>query len=318
MLALAFSVLLTLYLIVPEAIFRFTFGIYVPTRSFTLTGTETAYRAVLVAFFPFWIALGLCWYAPGIRQWPFAVEQNSAQQRRADYKQVSAALYNDAEFSKFQAAFWPALTRCTRRQARLAAWYFLLVGLEGWTFGYLASQYVQFKHIKVYNWLSDRIQSPYISQWHPLLLTSGLLPDTVVQADVLCSNDVLYQGNVSEYFLKDGQLSGIILKKPRRFNRDQYLKAKAAGETPDKNAYWVAIPSQHLYFFADKILNMNLTYVTEKVASTAVEQFLAEELAPLSDEFGRLTVSVTEPPMPVADDAKTKLSGTDVGLKADN
>jgi hypothetical protein len=317
-LALAFSVLLTLYVIVPEAIFRFTFGIHIPTRSFTLTGTETAYRAVLVAFFPFWIALGLCWYVPGIQQWPFPIEQNSEQQRRSDYKLVSASLYNEAEFAKSQSTFWPALTRSARRQARLSIWYFLLVGLEGWMFGYLASQYARFKDNPLYNWLSDRIQSPYISQWHPLLLTSHLLPGTVVQADILCTNDVLYQGNVSEHFLKDGQLSGIILKQPRRFNRDLYLKAKDAGDKPEKKDYWIPIPSQHLYFFADKIINMNLSYITEKIASpAAVEQFLAEELRPLTDEFGKLTVSVGEAPMPLADDAKTKLSEAQAKPKKD-
>lgn len=61
MLALAFSVLLTVYLIVPEAIFRFFFGFFVPTRTFTLTRTETAFRAVLISFFPFWFAMWLSW-----------------------------------------------------------------------------------------------------------------------------------------------------------------------------------------------------------------------------------------------------------------
>jgi hypothetical protein len=308
-LALVFSALLTLYLIVPEGIFRFTFGIYIPARSFTLTRVETAYRAALVSFLPFWMALGLCWGVPVSNRFPFPVRQNSVQQRRADYKLVASALYSEKEFEKYQTAFWPAFTRCARRQSRLCFWYFFLIGLEGLGLGYLASKYAKYQHVITYRWLSDRLLSPYISQWHPLLLTSRLVPNTIVQADILCSNDVLYQGNVSEYFLSEGELSGIIIKQPRRFNRDHYLEAKESGEKlPRKEDYWVPIPSQHLYFFADKIVNLNLSYVTEKASPQAVEKFLAEEL-PFTQELGKLSVSVEEGPMPLADASKAKLSG---------
>jgi len=294
-LALVFSVLLTVYLIVPEAIFRFIFGFYVRARSFVLTRTETAYRAVLVVFFPFWLALALSWYVPGPSYWPFPVPigQNTEQQRRADYKIVASALYSDAEFTKLQTQFWPAFTRSSRRQFRLVLWYFILVGLEAWISGFLASRYAKFKSNAAYNWLSDRFLSPYISQWHPLLT----LPDTEVQADILCTNDALYQGIVSQYFLKDGELSGIILQKPRRFNRDLYLKAKDEGKKPEKKDYWTPIPSQHLYFFTDKILNMNLSYLTAsgKIADSAsVEKFLEAEFSPLAEDLGKLTVSVVD------------------------
>lgn len=294
MLALAFSVLLTLYLIIPEAIFRFFFGFFIPARTYVLTRTETAFRAVLISFFPFWIAMGLSWDIPGFRSWPLPVEPNSVEQRRADYKIVAAGFYSDTEFVKSSKEFWPALTRCSRRQARLAFWYFLLVAGEASLLGFFASQYASYGGKPFYRWLSDRLLSPYISQWHPLL-TQNLLPDTVVQADILCTNDTLYQGIVSQYFLKEGELSGIILQKPMRFNRGAYVKAKDEGKNPEKKEYWIPIPSQHLYFFADKILNMNLSYVTvsgRAASAAAVEKFLAEEFSPLTESLGKLRVSV--------------------------
>jgi hypothetical protein len=293
-LTLVFSILLTVYLIIPEAIFRFFFGFFIPTRTYVLTRTETAFRAVLISFFPFCLAMWLSWDIPGPRSWPLPVEQNSAQQRRADYKTVTSGFYSEAEFAKSTNAFWPALTRCSRRQARLAFWYFLLVAGEATLLGFFASRYASYSGKPFYRWLSDRILSPYISQWHPLL-TQDLLPGTVVQADILCTNDTLYQGTVSQYFMKEGELSGIILQKPRRFDRDPYLRAKSEGAKPEKKDYWISIPSQHLYFFADKIVNMNLSYVTVAgtvASSAAVEKFLAEEFSPLTKSLGKLRVSV--------------------------
>jgi hypothetical protein len=61
-----------------------------------------------------------------------------------------------------------------------------------------------------YLWFADKVLFNYISEWHPLLTPYLYVdPKTAVQADILCTNEVLYQGTVSQYFLKDGQLSGI-------------------------------------------------------------------------------------------------------------
>lgn len=309
MITLAFSILVTLYLIVPEAIFRFFFGFFIPTRTFTLTRTETAFRAVLISFIPFWLAMGLSWDIPGPRSWPLPVDQNSTQQRRADYKIVTSALYSEAEFAKTKDIFWPALTRCTRRQARLAFWFFLLVASEACLLGHFASKYVAYTGKPFYRWLSDRLMSPYISPWHPLL-SQKILPDTVVRADILCTNDTLYQGIVSQYFLKDGELSGIILQEPKRFDSAPYLKAKEEGKNPDKHTYWVPIPSQHLYFFAEKILNMNLSYVTAggTASPVAVQKFLSEELSSVAQRLGKINVTIVKRDEPSAGtkDAKKK------------
>jgi hypothetical protein len=127
------------------------------------------------------------------------------------------------------------------------------------------------------------------------LLTPYLPPDTKVQAGILCTNDTLYQGIVVQYLLKDGHLSGIILHQPKRFARESYLAAKAQGGELDKREYWTPISSQNLFFFADKIFNMNLSCVVAsgKAADPAsVEKFLAEEFSPLEKGLGKLTVSV--------------------------
>jgi hypothetical protein len=265
-LAVLFSLLLTLYLIIPEAIFRTIFGWFVPPRNFVLSRVETAYRALVVAVLPLAFALAGSWYLPIMQTFPFPVKNNTSELRRADYREVLSALYSDEEYRSSKKEFWSAFTKCARRQARLIAWYILAIVLEASAAGRLAADYAKYKSDPVYSWLADKFLFSYISEWHPLLTPYMFVEKgTTVQADILCTNGTLYQGVVTQHFVKDGTLTGIFLTEPKRFKRDQYARdsnesEKTGGEKPDKNKYWQEIPSQNLYFFADKIFNMNLTY----------------------------------------------------------
>lgn len=314
MIALVFSALFTVYLLIPEALFRLIFGFFISSRSFVLTRTEKAYRAVLITLLPFIIAWGLSWYMPLVRTYPFPVRENSIQQRRADYEAIAAAFYSDTKFTREGKQFWHAATRCTRRQARLVSWYLFFVVAEALFIGWLAANYPRLKNRKILRWLSDSFLTAYISQWHPLLPKHG----RIVQVDILCTNDTLYQGELLDYFLKDGELSGIILDKPRRFDRPAYLKAKeeltkisTTGVQPspietladpkstriDPKHFWRTIPSQNLYFFADKMININLTYSTppgETPDPSAVEEYL--ERIRIAEDIGKLTVSIEKRP----------------------
>ncbi len=298
MLAVAFSVLFTLYLLVPEAIFRTIFGFFIAPRNFVLTTTERAYRAVLVTLLPFSAALACSWYVPGVRDVPFPIKQNTVQLRRSDYKTVLAGMYSEAAFKESQKEFWPATTRCIRRQGRLVLWYYLLVTFESTALGWLASRYPKHRTSRFYRSAADKLLFPFISEWLPLLTPYLLLPGTTVQADILCTNDILYQGVVSEYFVQDGKLSGIILHKPRRFERTLYLKAKdeekQGGKKPDRKDYWIPIPSENLYFFPDKILNMNLTYLSPAGTPASVDAVtnLIEEVLGSAVDVGKVTVSI--------------------------
>ena len=296
MLAVVFSVLLTLYLIVPEAIFRTIFSYFIPERHFVLTRSEKAYRAVLVTILPLGIALLSSWYAPVARDFPFPVEKRTVQERRADYTLVLNALYSEHEFEQSTKEFWHAFTRCIRRQARLNTWYLLLVGLEAFGAGLLVSKYAKYKNNGVYKWFSDKVLLPFISEWYPLLTPHVyLLPGTRVQADLLCTNDTLYQGFVEEHFVQDGKLTGIILDEPKRFERKSYLKEKEEGKSPEKKNFWIPIPSEHMYFFSDKIVNMNLTYISPTGKATdaeAIRVFISGVLGRSIGEDGKIMISL--------------------------
>jgi hypothetical protein len=281
-LAVLFSLLLTLYLIIPEAIFRTIFGWYVTPKNFVLSRIETAYKALVVAILPLTFAWVGCWYAPIMKTFPFPVKGNTVEMRRADYKLLTSALYSEEEYRASKKEFWPTFTRCSRRQARLIAWYILLIGIEAWIAGKLAADYAKHRDSKLYNWLADKVLFPNISEWHPLLTPYLFVDkDTTIQADLLCTNGILYQGAVVSHFIRDGALTGIFITDPKRYNRDLYLKDREAlekeGKKPDKDAYWQKIPSQNLYFFADKIFNMNLTYHPPAgIVNDAVRRLLTE------------------------------------------
>ena len=280
MLVVLFSLLLTLYLVIPEAIFRTIFGWFVPPRNFVLSRTETAYRALGVAALPLVLAFFGSWYLPVMKSFPFSVRENSPQLRRADYRVVAESLYSETEFQRLRSDFWPAFTRCARRQARLFLWYSLFIVLEASLAGKLAKNFARYKHNAVYKWIADKLLFSYISEWHPLLTPYAYIDsNTTVQADILCTNGTLYQGRVSQHFLKNGQLTGIFLQEPRRFDRDAYLRAKDAGQNPQTEAFWKQIPSQNLYFFAEKIVNMNLGYKPpERLDSRIIAKFIADVL----------------------------------------
>ena len=280
MLALVLSFLVVLYLIVPDAIFRFVFKWFVPLRTLVPAKPETIYRAVVLASIPFVITMLVVWYAPLFNAWPFPVE-GTAQKRRADYKIVASALYSDAQFNKFDSSgeFWPAFTRSSRRQARLLVWFYLAVCGEGLLFGFLSANYGKYQRNKFYDILAEGLLLPNISEWH-LLLTPFVFPDkkATVRADVLCTDGTLYNGEVTQYFLDGSKLSGLILVKPKRFDRRTYLADRDKGLTPDKAQYWKVIPSAKLYLIADKILNINLNYSPYESLPGPVKDFIAESI----------------------------------------
>jgi hypothetical protein len=240
---------------------------------------------------------------PGPDSFPFPVRNTSAESRRADYKLVVSALYSEDEYKTTRKEFWPAFTRCARRQVRLISWYMFLITLEGWFAGWLAFNYAKYRSVQLYKWFADKFLFSYISPWHPLLTPYMFVDkDTTVRADILCTNDILYQGTISSHVVKDdGTLAGIFLRDPKRYNRELYLKDKeslaAEGMKPDKNAYWQAIPSENLYFFADKIFNMNLNFMPPvgKVADVEAIRKLVLKVLGLSPETKHVSIVQEKP-----------------------
>jgi len=230
-LAIASSILFVLYFLLPQLLFTFILGKFVPLRSLVRTKMEEVNDVLFFLFFIFFLVLFLVWFVPPFTHFPFGFD-DSPSLRRLDYKILVDDLTGDATVRADRDCVWRAFGRCARRQGRVLSWYYFFIIAVAWGSGSTAKNYGKYQqnHPR-YRWLADTFLIPNLSEWYPLL-TNFTIKDkrTKVKVDILC-DDTLYQGFVQEYFLgKEGGLSGIILTSPRRFDRQAYLAAKNAGE----------------------------------------------------------------------------------------
>jgi len=236
------------------------------------------FQSVACTLVPIAVSLTLVWVVPPCNKHPFELADTS-QVRRADYKLVTSALYSEDVFKQSGDAFWKALTRIAHRQGRFIVWYYLLIILEGCLCGKLSISYFSLKSYRWYRWTASHVFLPSISEWH-LLLTGFYFEDkdTIVRADILCSDRTLYRGRVWQHFLtKEGQLSSLIVTEAKRYARDDYVKDKEKGKV-DKSLYWHDIPGSKFLILANQIVNLNLSYEPTPKAMEEVQEVLSREL----------------------------------------
>lgn len=289
MIALLISFLIAAYLLVPNALFRFVLGLKVPVKFFQESKTEDLTRAVVTLGFVFVMALIAVWYVPFLKEHPFQFA-DTPQLRSSDYRVVASALYSEQAFREYGQKFWEALSRTSSRQGRFFCWYYILVVAVAWASGWASTHYGRFRRNKLYAKFADLYLLPHISQWY-VLLKPFIFADkrTVVKADVLMTDDTLYRGDVAEYFLdKDGNLSGLFLANPTRFDRRTYLQERDRwGTVRAPSAFWRQIPSAKLYLIAEKIVNLNLNYEPPTPIAETVERYVTRvQRRPISVSIG--------------------------------
>lgn len=276
MLALIASYVLVAYFFVPAAFFRW------PPRSilqrFQRTRTQEITFAVTASVVPLVIALIVV---------DFFSHWSALPGNWIDYKEIFAASYSDQFFRETQDRFWASLGRVSCGQIRLLLLLWPLALLEGCLFLVLVRNYGRWRVLPYNNrlirwrlgfvtWLLDGV-----SKWHVLLTPFNFAPgEHTVAADLMTVEDHLYQGLVRDYFLdKDGDLSGILLEKPRRFDRRGYLVAKEKDPQTSAEHFWKEIPSANLYLPADKMLSLNVRYPFTEGGAARAAASATEELA---------------------------------------
>jgi len=164
--ALAASILLALYIIIPGLLSRFVYRLFIPLRVLAVGRTEEASRALATAMLPFLLALFVVWYVPGLDRFPLKADPQFKEQ---DYKLIASCLYSEATFAKEEPMFWSALQRSISRQILFLFWYYSLTILTALSLGYLTASYGRFGSNRAYRWLANKFLLPRISEWHPLL-----------------------------------------------------------------------------------------------------------------------------------------------------
>jgi hypothetical protein len=110
---------------------------------------------------------------------------------------------------------------------------------------------------------------PRISEWD-LLFSDMLLPEGNfrIMADVLTKTGGLYQGAIQDRMLNnDGSLQSITLANPRRFERNDFRKAKSEDLATVPDEFWFNIPGNLFIVMASDIANLNLRYIRRKPLS---------------------------------------------------
>jgi hypothetical protein len=297
--ALAASVVIAVYLLLPHALFRFFLARFVPLRAFQENKTEELTTASVTLALIFLCAVFTVHHVPYLKSYPFSFS-DTPELKRADYQRVVSAIYSEKEFHNDD-GFWNAAWRTLDRQGRFLTWYYLLVLLFA-LLGVATIRY--YGSLRRYRLPAGAVKFsilPYVSQWYALL-TPFLFSDksTVVTADVLMTDQVLYSGKVVEYSLdKNGELSGLILGTPRRFDkRAQVRERELWGTVRGTTFFWRSIPSAKLYLVASQIVNLNLRYESPKAAEGDIRRELSKGLT--KQKKFSITVEFTQPPPPSA------------------
>ena len=276
MIGLLATFFIVAYLFVPSGLFRSFYSLFLPRIiKFQRTKVEEFTFAVLASILPFFLALILVWT---VADWPFGAHGLSSADRRYAYRSLMEVAISDKSLGEGPQAhpFWSATNQVIHRQARFLAWYYFLVVLESWTFASLTRNYGRWTtglvgvRGRAYRWVAAKILLPAMSEWHVLLTPFAYPPEPQreVWADVLTTLDILYKGLVADYFLdKEGELSGVFLKYPRRYDRQGRLRDIENGLTKANDFYWKPIPSNNLYIPSDKIVNLNVRYLTGQQAT---------------------------------------------------
>jgi hypothetical protein len=279
MIALLASVMLGLYLLLPDFLFdRFTakFG---ELKRRTRTRVEELAAGVVVVLFPLlatYALVHISWYLGHYPHWP--ASDDSLISKSRDYQIVFSSLYSEHYFDANERQFWDAFYRTVTRQFRFLCWFYSVLALEIWFVRRLTANFYRivgsagFKRFT--SWILRRA-----SQWETLLTTFVFNPkeNRSVQVDILTGNGQLYRGTIGDkFFDKDGNLEGILLLSAQRFRQRKYLKDEdaAGGKSPPAVKYWKDIPGKKFYIVAKEISTINLDYVLP--GGVTLQKLLAE------------------------------------------
>lgn len=316
MIAIVASVLLGLYVFLPDFLFKklaINFRVVTKTQRARfeeiVSGVEVSLLPFLCAFF----APKVSWFAG---HWPFPLEQSIAD-KYADYRTTVTALCSDQFFREHPDAVWLAIGRVCLDQCRFLFWMYCALVIEIAFVVLLTYFFGSLCKYSLYRNTFGRFVLGRASNWE-VLLTGFAFPRgsrPQVEVDAMTTDGHLYAGTVADFSLNaDGELSGLLLTECKRYRFQHLEDDRKAGLKPNPNEYWKHIPGAKLYLFAERISNLNIRYETPELELLEDVKRLLKKLS--SDES--ITVSMEDSDKPgsnqtepeVVDD--TSVDGVDI------
>jgi hypothetical protein len=291
MIALIASALLGLYVFAPYIFFNRVSSLFIRLKKFQRTKTEEVGAGIIVAGLPFAATLFLFWIgAIGGCCVPFPMVDSPAA-KFSDYRVVFDAAYSDHYFTDHEQATWDALDRVYKRQADFLSWNYSFLLLETAGFILLTRYYWKLKDWKVYGWLASGVLLPAVSEWH-ILLTDFTFPpqeNRSVKADIMSKDDILYRGDIAEYFLdSSGELSGLLIKNAERFQYEKLKDDVKKDIHKDTKEYWKEIPGGgNFYLPNSNIASINIRYA---LPDRAFERAVLDALKKLNMNVSKVNV----------------------------
>jgi hypothetical protein len=279
LLALLVSFLIAVYLLGPNLIARWAADLVVFRKTRAESHAEEVARSIISAALP--LLLAIAW-----ARWSGAMWSNGTQ---ADVETVFSALQSDNFFQSHHQQFFDSLYKFFWMNYSILWRLYLIVLIACAVRVFVVLNYNRIWRGLRRRWTRTLLATivPRISEWD-LLFSDMLLPEGTfrIMADVLTKTGILYQGTVQDRMLNsDGSLASITLANPRRFERDDFRKAKAQDIETVSDEFWFNIPGNLFIVMASDIANLNLRYIRRKPLSFQPSEEEREVLTRLLDRL---------------------------------
>lgn len=262
MLALTLTLITAVYILGPELISRYILGWVVPRRTIQQTSSEEISRAIITAAVPF--VLAVAWVT--LRH--IVVWSDVKSDVQTYLSAILSQKFLDDHISQFLQS-----ARTVARIFGAVAWrlyalliiYAIVVNILIINYGEVRNSQWMSKYPSFRKILAAFVL-PRISSWHILLKSVSDRKSVDIRVDVMTKRDILYRGTVQELMLEpDGALSGLLITKPSRYQREKFLDdLKEYSEGPKTQAkpntdnYWKKIPGHAFLIMSDQIETINL------------------------------------------------------------
>ncbi len=258
MLALLVSFLIAVYLLGPDLIARWAADLVVFRKTRVQSHAEEVARAIMGAAVP--LVAAVLW-----ARWSGALARTGSHY---DLETVFSSLESDAFFQHHHSEFFASLRAFFWMNFVILWRLYALVAVLAAARIVIVLNYNRIWRLLHKRWMRTLLATivPRISEWD-LLFSDMLLPEGSfrIMADVLTKTGGLYQGMVQDRMLNtDGSLQSITLANPRRFERDDFRKAKSEDLETVPDEFWFNIPGNLFIVMASDIANLNIRYIRRK------------------------------------------------------